>query len=281
MVLMNQKILRTLGIIFLLDGLLTLVFGRRFVRLFRFGSRSSSYRRAIDWLLSWDAWQLRGVGAAQAALGAALLDRAPLDVRALYRLIAAFYELIDPGWRRGWYPRAHAAFDRAISTRLPPGGRVLDLGCGLGANLSRLLDLGLPYGSYTGVDLSNAMLERAARRYAQASNTRFLALDLMADPFPAGPFDLITSTWTFEHLPDPVYMARKAWERLEPGGSMIALFLVKGGSFPSRLTARIYPFFSARLLAEDEIRAMPGVVSDRRFFGPMGELALVTMEKPA
>lgn len=170
---MNGKHIRWLGAYFLLDGLLTLIFGRKYVRLFRFGGRESLYRRIITLLLDLPSWQLRGAGAAETVLGLAVLGKAPLEVYTLYRLVAPGYAAIDPGWRDWFYPQAHEAFDRAISSSLVPDGKVLDLGCGVGANLARLKVLQLPFGSYTGVDLTDAMLRQAIKRYGNIPHVRF------------------------------------------------------------------------------------------------------------
>jgi SAM-dependent methyltransferase len=278
---MNKKLMRWMGAYFLLDGLLTLFFGRKYVRPFRFGRRTSPYRRMIEWLLNLPVWQLRAAGAAEASLGLALLSRAPLDVPGLYRLVAAGYAAIDPGWREWFYPQAHQAFDRALSSGIPQGGTVLDLGCGVGANLARIRAMGLPLGSYSGVDLSTAMLRHAKERYGNIPHVSFRQLDLMSDPLPEGPYDLIISTWVFEHLPDPVRVAVKAWERLKPGGCMLLLFEAQTPSFLSRVIGRIYPFLSAHLVVENEYRRFPGqVILEDHFSGPLGDLALLVLEKP-
>lgn len=277
---MKKKFLRGLGAYFLIDGLMTMVFGRTYVRLYRFGSPSNPYREAIERLLDWPAWQLRAAGMGEAFLGAAMLRRAPLDVQTLYRNIAGGYTAIDPHWRTRFYPEAHDAFDRSIERYLPGGGDVLDLGSGLGANLERLHSLNLPFGSYTGVDLTRAMLRRADEQYGHLPGVRFQQLDLMEEPLPEGPYDLVLSTWVFEHLPDPVLVTRKAWDQLRPGGHLVLLFEVETDTLLSGLINRVYPFFSARQVREEEIRRMPGVTSVQRFSGPLGVLALVTAEKP-
>ncbi len=278
---MNKKLIRVLGVYFLLDGLLTLLFGRSYVRLFRFGPRRSLYRRIIDGLLRLPKGLLRGGGAAEAGLGLAVLSQAPFDVTGLYRWVAGGYAVIDPGWREWFYPQAHQAFDRRLTNSLPGNGKVLDLGSGVGANLSRLLALRLPFGSYTGVDLTDAMLERARQRYGSISNVRFQQLDLLRDPLPDGPYDLIVSTWVFEHLSDPALAANKAWEQLRPGGRMVLLFEDEALTNLSRLVDRIYPFLAARLVRASDYRRFPGqVVDEQHFSGPLGDLALLVLEKP-
>jgi SAM-dependent methyltransferase len=277
---MNKKLIRWIGVYFLLDGLLTLFLGRRYVQIFRFGRRGGLYRRMIAWLLDLPIGQLRAAGAAEAALGLAVLNRAPLDVPTLYRLVAPGYAAIDPGWREWFYPQAHQAFDRALSSGLAQDGDVLDLGCGIGANLARLKAMQLPFGSYTGVDLTDAMLQRAKERYEGLPKVRFQQLDLTKDALPEGPYDLILSTWVFEHLRDPERVAEKAWERLKPGGRMLLLFEAQASSIFSRVIGRFYPFLSAHLIAENEYRRFPGrVVLEDHFPGPLGDLALLVLEK--
>lgn len=278
---MNKKLIRWIGAYFLLDGLLTLFFGQRYVRLFHFGRRSNPYRRMIERLLDLPTWQLRGAGAAEAGLGLAVMGRAPLDVPTFYRWVAPGYAAIDPGWRAWFYPQAHEAFDRALSSGLSQDGDVLDLGCGVGANLARLKAMQLPFGSYTGLDLTADMLRRARERYGDLPKVKFQQLDLMNDALPEGAYDPIISTWAFEHLPDPARVAEKAWERLKPGGRMVLLFEDQATSTLSRVIGRIYPFFSAHLVEENEYRRFPGrVVLEDHFSGPLGDLALLVLEKP-
>jgi SAM-dependent methyltransferase len=277
---MKRIFLRAIGVFLVFDGLLTLIFGKKFVRLFGFGPHSGLYRRFIEGLLVWPAWVLRAGALVEALVGVMLISKAPMDAQSFYRFFARYYTLIDPGWRNWFYPSAHSAYDQAISNQFPPGGQVLDLGCGQGANLSRLLDLNVPFGSYTGVDLSPEMLAEAKKRFNQIPNVHFHHMDLETDPLPEWQFDLITSTWVFEHLEDPKQMVDKSWERLKPGGAMVLLFIVSTDTFISWLISRIYPFFSARLISEDELQAFPGIQSIKRFIGPLGELVLVTLSKP-
>jgi SAM-dependent methyltransferase len=277
---MKKQILRIIGVFIFFDGLFTLIFGKKFVRLFRFGQHSGLYRRAIEGLLTWPSLALRASAAAEAVVGMALISKAPMDAQSFYRFFARYYAFIDPGWRDWFYRRAHSTYDLEIASRLSPGGDVLDLGCGQGANLSRLLDLNVPFGSYTGVDLSPEMLAEARKKFKGQSNVHFQHLDLENDPLPEGKFDMITSTWVFEHLVEPKQMVSKSWERLKPGGEMVLLFIVSTDTFISRIISRIYPFFNARLISEDELRAFPGIQSIKRFFGPLGELVLVTLSKP-
>lgn len=277
---MKNTLQRVVGFYFVVDGLLTTIFGRRYIGLYDFGPALSPYRKTIQWIMARSSWLQRSAGFSEFLLGIFLLSRSPLDVQTFYRAIARGYAAIDPVWRKKFYPEAHESFDHALQRYLPQGGRVLDLGCGVGGNLARLLDLHLPFGSYMGVDLTYAMLWQAQKRYQRVSHVRFQQMDLMTDPLPEGQFDLITSTWVFEHLRNPFHVVRKAWDRLAPGGHVVLLFEASADTIFSKVTDKVYPFFSAWRVSEDEIQKYPGISSDQRYHGPLGDLALVVLEKP-
>lgn len=85
-------------------------------------------------------------------------------------------------------------------TPLRPGPdcRVLEVGCGLGGNLSVFAALGCPC---TGVELHGPTTEEARRLFAQAGLTgEFLSCDIFAY-CPDRTFDLILLHDSFEHIP--------------------------------------------------------------------------------
>jgi SAM-dependent methyltransferase len=104
-------------------------------------------------------------------------------------------------------------------------------------------------------------------------------MDLLADPLPEGPFDLIVSTWAFEHLSEPEAVVAKAWARLRPGGHIFLLTEVDTAGWRSRLLGWLGHLFSARLVRQDEYRRFPGLVSVEHFDGPL-PLALFVLRKP-
>lgn len=277
----NKKVaLRATAAALLLDGLGLLVFGQAYARLWRLGPRRSAYRKTASWFANLPASILRLIGFAESALGLILLGQVPVSVRALYRAVAGFYDELMPVWVEG-YPGAYQALDDALRSHLPAGGRVLDLGCGTGANLQRLLDLGLPFGEYVGVDISPDMLAQARQKFAGVENATFRQLDVLHDPLPRGSFDLIISTWVFEHLPEPSSVAWKAWERLGPGGHMVLFFEVWDDTWRSRVTEPVWRFFNAHLLREGTYCKFPGVASVDCFGGLWTSVALLISNKPA
>lgn len=262
------------------DGLLTAAIGPRFVRLWEVGPGGHPYRRVIRWLADRPPWLLRTAGLLEAGVGFALLGSAPLSVRDLYGATADLYGRIETDWRDWLYADAHRAFDQEMLAHLSPTGHVLDLGCGTGANLARLLASGQPFGSYTGVDLTAEMLARAREKGVGREDVRLRELDLDRDPLPAGPFDLIVSTWVFEHLEDPEDVVHKAWARLRPGGHMVLLFEIATSYRWGKVVDRVLRFFSARHVPEDVALDFPGLVSMNRYRGAFGDLALLLLHKP-
>ncbi|AJE82690.1 MULTISPECIES: class I SAM-dependent DNA methyltransferase [Streptomyces] len=114
-----------------------------------------------------------------------------------------------------------------LAAQLPPGSRVLDVGCGTGLPTARALaDAGH---AVTGVDLSEGMLELARKNVPEG---RFLRRDLAAlraeGPDGLGEFDGIACYFTLLMLPRPEipYALRQFHRLLRPGG-LFALSMVE------------------------------------------------------
>ena len=98
-------------------------------------------------------------------------------------------------------------------TRYPAGSRVLEAGCGTGAQ-TVILARNCPEARITSVDISEASLEQAERRVREAgiTNVTFERGDIFALPYDPGSFDHIFLCFVLEHLAEP----RRALERLRP-----------------------------------------------------------------
>jgi len=275
----NKRLSRILGGMLLLNGASLLFLGGTYLRRPQGGTRRSSDRSTLTWLTRRSGWLLRGAGAAEVGVGLAALVTAPVEVRPLYRVFSRVYDAVAFLWRDWLYSDAQRALEQAFATYLPAGGRVLDLGCGTGLNLERMLAAGLPLGFYVGVDLSEAMLHQARARFGNEARAQFHGLNLLTDPLLEGPFDLIISTWVFEHLPDPQQVVAKAWERLRPDGHMVLFFETTGDSRGSRAVGYLWRWFSARLVPEAEARRFPGFQSMTLFQAALAPMALVILHK--
>ncbi len=275
----NERLLRVTGLSMIVDGILLALAGRRYAWMWHLGTEKGAYYEAVQWFASIPQWLLRLIGLAEAAAGVKVLGRAPLTVSAVYNSLAGAHSTVDTSWRDWLYAGAHRDFDNMLAIYLPPDGQILDLGVGTGANLGRLLQMDVPFASYTGVDRTEAMLEQARAKYSHLSAVQFQQLDLEQDPLPEGPFDLIISSWVLEHLDEPVAVVEKAWWQLRPGGHIVLLFEVEDEGWYSRLENRALGFFAAQQVPAEAVAQFPGLQRLDRYSGPFGQLALVVLEK--
>ncbi len=108
--------------------------------------------------------------------------------------------------------------------RFAPDARVLDIGCGDGDGLRRLLEL-CPGGRVCGVDPSGACVARSLERNARAvaeGRCEVLQGDVAALPWPDGSFDVATAFETIYFWPNIIRSFKEVRRVLRPGG----LFLV-------------------------------------------------------
>lgn len=90
--------------------------------------------------------------------------------------------------------------ERLLTPVLPglKGGRVLDVACGTGRWLSRLIRLGASSG--IGIDLSGSMLAAAGRN--PHLRGRLVRADCLALPLPKMAADMVVCSFAIGHLPD-------------------------------------------------------------------------------
>jgi ubiquinone/menaquinone biosynthesis C-methylase UbiE len=103
---------------------------------------------------------------------------------------------------------------RSIARCLPPGGRMLDAGCGEGLTL-QLAHALQPTATFAGIDISDNLGDVRA-----ALPVDFHIVDLNADklPFPDDTFDFINCSHVIEHLVAPLNAASEFMRVLKPGG---------------------------------------------------------------
>ncbi|MEB3323058.1 MAG: methyltransferase domain-containing protein [Synechococcaceae cyanobacterium] len=100
---------------------------------------------------------------------------------------------------------------------LPPGSRLLDVGCGIGGS-ARILarDYGF---EVLGISISPAQIERArALTPPQAGACRFAVMDALALELPDRSFDAVWSVEAGPHMPDKQRYADELLRVLRPGG---------------------------------------------------------------
>jgi ubiquinone/menaquinone biosynthesis C-methylase UbiE len=109
--------------------------------------------------------------------------------------VASHFDTIAPDYDR-WKAKAHryyAALKTSLQAVVPPGSRVLEVGCATGDILASLEPA-----SGVGLDISPAMIGLAARKHP---GLRFRVHDLMQGPLDER-FDYVVAADVAEHVPD-------------------------------------------------------------------------------
>jgi ubiquinone/menaquinone biosynthesis C-methylase UbiE len=103
----------------------------------------------------------------------------------------------------------------------PPGSRVLEAGCGIGAQTIHLA-ANSPGAHFTSIDFSRESIERARTSIAQAgfSNVLFDVADIYNLPYKAGSFDHVFVCFLLEHLRSPHQALIGLRKVLNAGGSI-------------------------------------------------------------
>jgi SAM-dependent methyltransferase len=109
-------------------------------------------------------------------------------------------------------------------TAYPEGSRVLEAGCGVGAQTLTLARRS-PGARFTSIDLSATSIADAKRRVEQAGlrNVEFMRADIFALPFPAQSFDHVFVCFVLEHLARPGAALAILQRVLRPGGTITVI----------------------------------------------------------
>jgi SAM-dependent methyltransferase len=114
-----------------------------------------------------------------------------------------------------------------FAVNLPSRPAILEAGSGTGYVMEaidrRLVTLGNPAGSITGLDIAPSMIEKARQRLGSRPPFRFQLYDGVTVPLPDESLDLVYSVATLQHIPKPfVYSLFLEVKRLlKPEGSAV------------------------------------------------------------
>lgn len=109
-------------------------------------------------------------------------------------------------------------------TIYPPGAKVLEAGCGIGAQ-TVILAKNNPDAKITSVDISPESLEKAREKVERngIKNVRFLQADIFSLPFEDSSFDHVFVCFVLEHLQNPEKILRSLRKILKPGGTITVI----------------------------------------------------------
>jgi len=127
-------------------------------------------------------------------------------------------------WSDASDPNTRVWFRQEALGRIPFGAAVLELGCGPGVDAVEFANGRV----YTGVDISDTMVELARARVPEAT---FVRADLSDIEFPKRSFEAVVSLYVFGHLPaeEHVPVLRRVFDWLAPGGVFCASFPLTAG----------------------------------------------------
>ena len=109
-------------------------------------------------------------------------------------------------------------------TAYPAGSRVLEAGCGVGAQ-TMTLAANSPGASIVSVDISEESVAQAEKkaRAAALDHVRFQQGDIFDLPFPKHSFDHVFVCFVLEHLKEPLAALQKLRGYLRPGGTITVI----------------------------------------------------------
>jgi SAM-dependent methyltransferase len=146
-------------------------------------------------------------------------------------------------------------------TAYPAGSRVLEVGCGVGAQTVHLVT-GSPAARIAAVDISAQSLRRARAAVAAAAPgaaVRWHHADLHDLPFADNSFDHLFICFVLEHLRDPLRAAAGLRRVLRPGGTITVIEGDHGSAF-------FYPDSPfARAVIDSQVRLQAAAGGDAHF----------------
>jgi SAM-dependent methyltransferase len=187
------------------------------------------------------------------------LEHTYANVRAFDLPSAGMYDALIASALEGFYTRVASEV-----AAVQPHGKVLEVGSGPGRLAVRLAQEA-PGTTLTGVDISHAMVERAARRAAGAGlceKVRFEVGDVAALSLPDQEFAGVVSTLSLHHWPDPARGLAEIYRVLKPGGEARIYDFAHWLWPPSRGRERLAMIAAASPFGDGEVEIVrwPGFV---------------------
>jgi ubiquinone/menaquinone biosynthesis C-methylase UbiE len=131
-------------------------------------------------------------------------------------------------------------------TRLGPGARIADLGCGSGVFTNMLAERGY---EAQGIDISSKLIGLARRKYPKLT---FMEGDVEALPYADSSLHGVLLSGLVHHFPDPSRCAAETFRVLRRGGRFMAFDPNRANPFMYLYRDKSSPLYSSRGVTENE-----------------------------
>lgn len=135
---------------------------------------------------------------------------------------------------------------------IPPGQRILEIGCGRGVALRRFAELCRP-ARLVGIDVDPDVIAIARRRARECGvDTELYACDVRDLPFERGEFDVVIDFGTCYHIDEPEFAIREINRVLDAGGIFVhETLFAQLLAHPIRTSGRELPWRASLALKPD------------------------------
>ena len=151
--------------------------------------------------------------------------------------------------------------------------RILDVGCGPGFIIEKLYEYN-NNAFITGIDLNTVFILQSKLLLSKKTDRiKLFAGDALKTNFPDNSFDFVYARAIFQHLPEPILLAKEIWRILEPGGK-VAIFDVDEDlaglsdpklSFEDEMRARFKKYVGKSITNQKIGRDLPRILKHAGF----------------
>ena len=130
------------------------------------------------------------------------------EVKKFYSKFAKMYDPFKKIWNIVSY-NAEKELRTFLTKNIDSTKSILELGCGTGDNLGKIISINPEFKSYLGLDMTSKMLKIAENKYGQYTNVEFEKQDITQINEKFRNYDIIISTWVLSHLENPSEFVNK------------------------------------------------------------------------
>jgi len=139
-----------------------------------------------------------------------------------------------------FYGKYTVRLHRSVINQINLGcNSALDLGCGTGQLLSRISKSGI---SLAGIDIAPEMIAISRQKLGEKADLRVGDVEKL--PWENESFDVVLSTLSFHHYPDPMSVLKEATRVLKTGGRLIIGDVWLPAPLRQFINGLVFPFSS-------------------------------------